>query len=144
MGLMRTPAELTQLFRASGRHVTPQRQSIFRALTGNESHPTAESVYETVRAEMETISLKTVYQTLHDLEELGEIVPLDVGTGALRFDPNVELPHQHLVCRVCGEVRDVFVELPAMGLPPSLAQGYDVERSDVVFRGRCGRCRMAN
>ena len=27
---------------------------------------------------METISLKTVYQTLHDLAELGEIASLDV------------------------------------------------------------------
>ena len=138
---MRTPAELTQLFRASGRHVTPQRQSIFRALAGNESHPTAEKVYEAVRAEMETISLKTVYQTLHDLEELGDIAPLEVGTGAVRFDPNVERAHHHLVCRVCGDVRDVFVDFPAVGLPERLAQGYDVERSDVVFRGRCGRCR---
>ncbi|MHB1553537.1 MAG: Fur family transcriptional regulator [Acidimicrobiales bacterium] len=138
---MRTPAELTQLFRASGRHITPQRQSIFRALAGNESHPTAEKVYEAVRAEMDSISLKTVYQTLHDLEELGEIAPLEVGTGAVRFDPNVERPHHHLVCRVCGDVRDVFVDFPGVGLPATFAQGYDVERSDVVFRGRCGRCR---
>jgi Fe2+ or Zn2+ uptake regulation protein len=138
---MRTPAELTQLFRASGRHITPQRQSIFRALAGNESHPTAEKVYEAVRAEMDSISLKTVYQTLHDLEELGEIAPLEVGTGAVRFDPNVEHPHHHLVCRVCGDVRDVFVDFPEMALPASLAQGYDVERSEVVFRGRCSQCR---
>ena len=48
---------------------------------------------------MATISLKTVYQTLHDLAELGEITSLDVGTGRTRFDPNVDHPHHHLVCR---------------------------------------------
>ena len=138
---MHSPAELTELFRANGRNVTPQRQSIFRALQGDETHPSAERVHEVVRAEMETISLKTVYQTLHDLAELGEVTPLDVGTGAVRFDPNVERPHHHLVCRVCGKVRDVFVDLPPVELPGSLSQGYDVERGEVVFRGLCGDCR---
>ncbi len=141
---MRTPAELSRLFRSNGRHVTPQRQSIFRALQGDVTHPTAEAVFDTVRNEMETISLKTVYQTLHDLAELGEIATLDVGTGAVRFDPNVERPHHHLVCRGCGSVRDVFVDLPVPELPPARSQGYDVERAEVVFRGLCGECRDAS
>lgn len=140
---MRTSAELTRLFRANGRKVTPQRQCIFRALQGEDGHPTAERVHAIVRAEMETISLKTVYQTLHDLAELGEVVTLDVGTGAVRFDPNVEQPHHHLVCRSCGKVRDLFVDLPVVQLPANLVHGYDVERREVVFRGLCGDCRAA-
>lgn len=138
---MRTPAELTELFRAHGRKVTPQRQCIFRALEGDDGHPTAERVYATVRVEMETVSLKTVYQTLHELAELGEVAALDVGTGAVRFDPNVERPHHHLVCRSCGRIRDVFVDLPPIELPRDLVQGYDVEQREVVFRGLCGECR---
>jgi hypothetical protein len=59
--------ELTALFRRCGHKVTAQRQCIFRVLQGDLSHPTAESVYEAARAEMETISLKTVYQTLNSL-----------------------------------------------------------------------------
>ncbi len=31
---------------------------------------------------MPNVSLKTVYQTLHDLAELGQISALDLGTGA--------------------------------------------------------------
>src|SRR5487761_1250499 len=108
--VMRTAAELTEIFRAHGRKVTPQRQCIFRALEGNRHHPSAEMIHQTVRSQMETISLKTVYQTLHDLAELGEISALDLGTGTVRFDPNVEQGHHHLVCRSCGKVRDVFVD----------------------------------
>ena len=140
---MHTPAELTDLFRAHGRKVTPQRQGIFRALQGHEGHPSAEMVHEVVRAEMETISLKTVYQTLNDLSDLGEIAALDLGTGTVRFDPNVETPHHHLVCRSCGAVRDVFVDLSDLELPAAHAHGYDVGSAEVVFRGRCGECRRA-
>ena len=137
---MRTPEELTDLFRANGRKVTAQRQRIFRALQDNVTHPSAEAVYETVRAEMETISLRTVYQTLYELAELGEVLTLDLGTGAVRFDPNVEDPHHHLVCRRCGKVRDLHVQFEGLRVPRGDAQGYDVSSAEVVFRGLCEDC----
>jgi Fe2+ or Zn2+ uptake regulation protein len=138
---MRTPEELTELFRATGRKVTAQRQCVFRALQGNVTHPSAETVYETVRSEMETISLKTVYQTLHELAELGELHTLDVGTGAVRFDPNVEDQHHHLVCRRCGKVRDLHLAFAGLDVPKRARQGFDVSSAEVVFRGLCDDCR---
>ncbi len=140
---MRAPAELTDLFRASGRKMTAQRQCVFRVLDGNVSHPSAESVYEVARAEMETISLKTVYQTLHELVELGEVAALDLGTGTVRFDPNVGSAHHHLVCRACGKVRDVAVDLPDGLSPRDGDHGYELRSAEVVFRGLCDECRPA-
>src|SRR5271155_3846003 len=100
--VMKSPDELTRLFRSRGRKVTAQRQCIFRALQHDVTHPSADAVYARARSEMETISLKTVYQTLNELEALGEVASLDVGTGTTRFDPNVEVVHHHLVCRSCA------------------------------------------
>ncbi len=138
---MRSPDELTDLFRASGRKVTAQRQCIFGLLQGDVTHPTAESVYESARAEMPTISLKTVYQTLYELAELGEVAVLDVGTGTVRFDPNTDRSHHHLVCRSCGKVRDLHVSFTGLAVPAAQAQGFSVAGAEVVFRGLCDRCR---
>ena len=140
---MRSPDELTELFRSSGRKVTAQRQCIFRILQGEETHPSAEVIHAAAQREMETISLKTVYQTLYDLAELGEVTALDVGTGATRFDPNVEDPHHHLVCRRCGSVRDVVVDFPELALPRGTDLGFEVGSAEVVFRGLCPQCRTA-
>ena len=131
------------MFRASGRKVTAQRQCIFRILQGNVTHPSAEAVYDAARVEMETLSLKTVYQTLYELAELGEIETLDLGTGAMRFDPNVESSHHHLVCRACGKVRDLNVDFAGLAVPDGESQGYDVRSAEVVFRGLCDECRVA-
>ena len=135
---MRSPAELTQAFRERGLKVTPQRQCIFGILHENEAHPTAESVYSAAVSQMPTISLRTVYQTLNDLAEMGEIHSLDVGTGSSRFDPNLE-EHQHLVCDVCGRVRDIVVEVPAT-LASSAFDGFVVDEVQLVLRGRCADC----
>jgi Fur family peroxide stress response transcriptional regulator len=133
---MRTPSELTQLFRQQGLKVTPQREAVFRALGGNADHPTAESVHATVTAEMPSVSLRTVYQVLNDLAGMGEIHALELGTGAARFDPNVDT-HHHLVCTACGKVRDVYVDPVSV---PVTALGFTVDSAEVVFRGRCDDC----
>ena len=140
---MQSPEALTELFRAHGRKITAQRQCIFRALEGDVTHPSAERVHEKVRLEMPTVSLKTVYQTLNDLAELGAISALDVGTGSARFDPNVETVHHHLVCRSCGKVRDLAADFPGVTVTRRAAKGFAVDSAEVVFRGLCGDCRAA-
>jgi Fe2+ or Zn2+ uptake regulation protein len=137
---MKTADELTLLFRSRGRKVTPQRQCIFRVLQGDVTHPTADTVYARARGEMETISLKTVYQTLNELAVMGEIQALDVGTGTTRFDPNIEDAHHHLVCKRCGKVRDLHADFSYVTVPSGAEDGFEVAGAEVVFRGVCADC----
>ena len=135
---MQSPTELTELFRDRGLKVTPQRQCIFRLLHGNAGHPTAEAVHAAAIGEMPTISLKTVYSTLHDLAAMGEIQQLDLGTGSTRFDPNVE-GHHHLVCTGCGRIRDVY-GAARVRVPADQLDGFTVGSTEVVLRGLCDTC----
>jgi Fe2+ or Zn2+ uptake regulation protein len=137
---MKTSDQLTERFRERGLRVTPQRQVIFRLLYADDAHPTVESLYERAQAEMPTMSLKTVYQTVHDLEALGEVDVLDLGTGSLRVDPNVEHPHHHLVCRSCGRVRDLPIEFDGLRVPGRYRRDFTVDAVQVIFRGRCDNC----
>jgi Fe2+ or Zn2+ uptake regulation protein len=136
---VRSPGELVDAFRASGRKVTPQRQRIFELLHGDQSHPTAESVYARLVEDLPSVSLRTVYATLHELAELGDLHELTLGTGSTRFDPNVA-PHHHLVCRLCGGVEDLVVDTTGIPLPADNALGFEVEATEIVFRGRCASC----
>ena len=130
---------MVSLFRERGLKVTPQRECIFDVLWGAEAHPSAEAVYAEASARMPTMSLKTVYQTLNDLAAMGEIQQLDLGTGASRFDPNID-SHHHLVCTRCGKVRDLYADYSAVEVPPDAEQGFRVGSAEVVFRGLCPDC----
>ena len=137
---MRSSDELTALFRERGLKITPQRELVFRLLDGNVSHPTAEAVYSAALEFMPMISLKTVYQVLNDLRGLGEIQSIEVGTGALRFDPNTT-DHHHLVCEGCGDVRDVELDTSELLLNRSQRHGFSLNSVEVTFRGLCQPCR---
>ncbi len=137
---MKGTETLTTMFREQGLRVTPQRQAIFRLLQGDDTHPTVESLFDRARVDMPTISLKTVYQTVHDLEALGEVRVLDLGTGSVRVDPNVEDDHHHLLCTECGRVRDLPVEFAGLQVPLRYRRDFTVDDVQVIFRGRCDQC----
>ena len=147
---MRSPDDLTSWFRAHGWKVTPQRRAVFEALHGDDAHPTADVIWSRVRDRMPMVSLRTVYQALNDLVELGEAQAVDVGNGAVRFDPNTAA-HHHFVCRSCERVSDVMASRPRLmsgypGLDTATvardgeAAGYTVDTAEIIFRGLCPAC----
>ena len=58
-----------------------------------------------------------------------------------RFDPNVDDPHHHLVCRQCGRVRDLVRRLSRSRHPGGADLGFEVGSAEIVFRGLCPECR---
>ncbi|MDQ7849344.1 MAG: Fur family transcriptional regulator [Armatimonadota bacterium] len=140
---MISAAELRQRLREAGRRVTPQRDLIFRLLEETQAdHPSAEMLHLRAARQMPSISLRTVYAVLAELQELAVVRPLDLGTGSTRFCTNVR-NHHHLVCERCGRVKDVFMELASLEVPEEQRSGFLVKEQSVVFRGLCAGCRGA-
>jgi len=136
---MRATEALCRRFREMGYKVTPQRRYIFQALDGNRDHLSAEELYDEVRAFMPDISLATVYNTLRELVELGEIRELNLGEGKSRYDPDTGR-HQHITCVLCHSVADIACDPTCLGLTTEQRQGYRILGADVTYYGVCPRC----
>jgi len=130
---------ICEQIRESGRRVTPQRRAIIQALLEDRSHPTAEQIYTHVRGVMPDISPATVYNTLHELAEIGLLLELDVGLGERRYDVKTT-GHAHLVCMRCGRVEDVPYDCETLVSSPRESRGFQVVSCDVIFRGYCPDC----
>lgn len=98
--------KITEVLRNNGYKATPQRISVARCVLTSREHPTAEAVFNQVQLEHPTISLSTVYNTLHVLRELDMLQELGFNDNGVRYDPNTK-PHINLVCRRCGHIIDV-------------------------------------
>ena len=133
--------EVTQILRAHGYKVTPQRLAVYHALARTTAHPQAETLYAELLPLYPTMSLATVYKTLGILCEVGLAQELNVGEDAYRYDANTA-PHPHICCRVCGRVDDVSgLSLTGLQREAASCTGYEVTEQQVYFYGVCPACR---
>lgn len=139
---MESACALCERLRERGYAVTPQRRTIFEVLENATHHPSAEQVFEDVRRRLPDVSLATVYKTLKELVQMGEIQELNFHGDRSRFDPRVDR-HSHLKCEACGRLDDVDLDFADLSLPRKHRAGYEVHRHEVVFHGFCPDCRSA-
>jgi Fur family ferric uptake transcriptional regulator len=137
-------ADLLERLQLRGWRLTAQRRAVAEVLRGEHIHLTAESVHDLARERLPEISIATVYNTLNELVDMGELSEVSAGGGPKRYDPNVGTAHQHLVCLRCGELHDVS-PTGAQSLDISTEQRYGYQLVDVaiVFRGLCPTCATA-
>jgi Fur family peroxide stress response transcriptional regulator len=100
------PVDLRATLGAAGRRVTRQREAVYDHLRGVDHHPTAEDVYQNVKAVLPSISLATVYKSLEALVEAGLATKLVVANDSARYDARGD-HHYHLRCLRSGRVEDV-------------------------------------
>jgi Fe2+ or Zn2+ uptake regulation protein len=134
--------ELVELLHARGHRVTSQRLVILRELRRRATHCTAEEIHAAVRELLPGTATPTVYATLDLLVELGLVRRIDAGGPAL-YDAGLE-PHQHAVCRSCGQVYDVDGRLNAEPLLRAARDaGFRPEAAELVISGLCQKCAVA-
>jgi Fe2+ or Zn2+ uptake regulation protein len=133
---------LVRRVRAQGGKVTPQRVLIWRALEGDQTHPTAEEIYVRLRSQLPGLALATVYNTLSELVEWGEVRRFDAGDGHIHYDPDCSA-HAEVVCLKCHTIIDLPDRTSQPPIPTELAGFRVVLRSEQYF-GYCPACRLAN
>ena len=122
--------------RAHGLKCTAQRLVVFNVLHKNNTHPSVDDVWHTVRAQLPTITRESVYRILNEFATLGLIERLDALTAA-RYDTWTS-PHAHFICEVCGSITDY--PLPS---EQPIPEGMPRERHHLELRvtGVCDKCR---
>src|SRR5919202_1114597 len=130
-----TPLEET--LRARGMRVTPQRVLIHRAVRELDRHVSADEVLVAVSERLPNASLPTVYSTLELHEQLGMVRRVAARSGPALYDPRVD-PHQHVVCRSCGRVEDLDVDVDAArALRAARRRGFEPSDAELVVTALC-------
>lgn len=109
-------------------------------LKSTDTHPSAQWLYDSMKAKFPRLSFSTVYRNLGILEKEGELQRLTCGNAFDRYDGNAA-PHSHFFCRQCGAVYDVDlgpVEQYALSVKERCA--HHIEGCSVTFFGVCENC----
>lgn len=132
---------LEEVLHDRGLRITPQRQLIYRIITGQRQHITADDVQKRLAQTMPGIALPTVYATLDLFVDLGFVRKVALPGGPVLYDSGNETPHAHMLCRRCHRVYDL--EIPPLTTDERQAAssvGFRADSADLVLYGICADC----
>ena len=122
------------------RRFSRQRQMVLDVVKNRTKHPTADKVYEILKKDHPEISLGTVYRNLNLLSEMGEISRVETSSVKDHFDGN-QHPHAHFVCRKCGGVFDLNLDISQLLQSAKGVEGsFQVGDCKVLVQGVCEDC----
>lgn len=118
----------------AGIRPSAQRVAIAEYVLHTDSHPSADAVWQAVKATFPMVSRATVYNTLQLFVQKGLLRELALADEAMVFDP-VVAPHHHFIDETTGSIHDVPWDAVKVTKTDALP-GYDVREYQVVMRGR--------
>ena len=122
-------------------NTSKKRQAILDMLCSTKEHPSAEMIYNSLKEEIPSLSLGTVYRNLAVLQEEGLVISVGNMAGHERYDGNTN-PHPHFMCRACHGVTDLDLPDTVSGLCQFIDRcGNTVDTYQLSFYGLCCECR---
>ena len=122
-----------------------KRNAILSYLQHTTAHPSAETIFSDLKAEIPDLSMGTVYRNLKLFQQQGLVSCIATVHGVERFDANTD-PHVHFVCSDCSEV----IDLHQIAVPQELSNtveeisGCHPDGCQLSFTGLCGSCYEKN
>ncbi|MFZ2098651.1 MAG: transcriptional repressor [Anaerolineales bacterium] len=116
---------------------------LFAQHTTEESHFTAQEVYNLLKPRLPAVNPSTVYRALERLVHAGRVSVSDMGLGAVVYEIVGGEHHHHLICQECGRVTTINDDA-IQSLFKSIAQRYDfqVATNHLILFGCCAQCRQ--
>jgi len=123
-----------QRLQGVGLRPTRQRLALGKLLfEGGNRHVTAEELHEEAKGARVSVSLATVYNTLHQFTEAGLLREVVVEPGRAYFDTNVS-GHHHFFFEDSGRIQDISEDEITIASLPHVPPGTRLSRVDVVVR----------
>ena len=117
--------------------VTKYAKEILEIVESSYSHMTAEQVFKQLRNTYPTVVLATVYNNLNRLWEENRIRKVSVEGMPDRYDRIQR--HDHLVCKKCGKLLDIYLGDLTMQLEKKA--GIPILSYDLKLLYLCEECR---
>jgi Fur family transcriptional regulator, ferric uptake regulator len=128
---------------AAGYQKGAARRAVIEFLGGQRCAVTAQEIEGELRRRETVVGRASIYRTLEQLEELGLVHRLDLGTGVASYEPAEAggEHHHHLLCDRCGRLvpfEDRALERTIANL--GRRNDFELSAHDVTLHGLCPRC----
>ncbi len=119
---------------------TPQRIAIIELMSCS-GHLSIDELYILICEKFSSISLATLYKNIHSMMSVNLIHEVKIPGQKAKYEIE-KSPHAHVVCKVCGELKDIHFD-PLTLLEDTLKQSnYHADDISIVITGTCPNCKQ--
>ena len=124
---------------------TKAREAVLSLFQNSTEPLSLQELFQRIQTDLPKVAYSTIYRLVLKLEAEGRIHRVDWRERGSRYEWS-ELPHHHhIICRSCGEVKDVSDE--QLHFNENLITkntGYQVVHHSVEIEGICPPCQLKN
>lgn len=96
----------------SGYKNSVQKDYILKILYFSDEHLSAEQIVNISKSLYKIdMGIATVYRTVKFFESMNLVNSLDVGDGVKRYELNISIHHDHMICTSCGKIIEFIDDL---------------------------------
>ena len=128
----------TNTLRQHNLKATPQRLAIVDALFIH-GHMNTESLYLMMLEKFSSISLATIYKNINLMIEKSFIQEVKLPHAKSVYELT-KTSHSHLLCKKCGAIEDVEINLDKFVHEISKTNQFQIDKTDFVLSGNCKNC----
>jgi len=128
----------TNILREHHLKATPQRLEIANTLA-KYGHVNIDKLYELMLKKFNSISLATIYKNINIMLENSFIQEVKIPNEKSVYELCKEA-HSHLVCKECGEIDDISLDLSNISNAVSAYSHFKIDKADLVLSGVCQKC----
>ncbi|MGZ5208258.1 MAG: Fur family transcriptional regulator [Sulfuricurvum sp.] len=117
---------------------TPQRVAIIE-LMQHAGHISIDELYRDIREKFVSISLATLYKNIHSMTSVNLIREVKISGQKSKYEIE-KASHAHIVCKECGELKDVAFDLAFFMQETIKTSDYITDEVSIVISGVCPKC----
>ena len=128
----------TETLRNYNLKATPQRLVIIESID-KYGHINIDRLYDEVKSKFSSISLATIYKNINSMITNTLLQEVKIPNEKSVYEI-VKEKHSHLVCKDCGEVFDITVDIKNINDCVTNDYNFTIDQTDLVFSGKCNAC----
>lgn len=128
----------TQLLKQHQLKATPQRIAIV-SIMDSFGHISIEDLFTTIRHHFSSISLATLYKNVHTMMDSKLVREVKIPGQKTKYEIE-KASHAHIMCKSCGELKDMDYDLNTILEKTVQISQYKAEDISIVVSGICPEC----
>ncbi|MDD4854419.1 MAG: transcriptional repressor [Sulfuricurvum sp.] len=118
---------------------TPQRIAIIKLMEYS-GHISIDDLFKEIREKFTSISLATLYKNIHTMISVSLIREVKIPGQKAKYEIE-KVPHAHILCKTCGELKDISFDPITLVEDTVKSSDYRVDEVSIMISGICPNCK---